>query len=159
MYIILYFPYLLGGFLHIYTCTCTIYCGLWPPDNVSCLFLTWYQSIGFFSIPHAQLVLNSDPIFSPGLPSSRRCWPCCPSRLPSSSSVWSLSSPVLDRPPPISTVFQLRSPGIDRGSAQDRRKVGTLPSPNSICQLPVFVPVVCTRESVPQVSPVSGSVP
>jgi hypothetical protein len=24
-------------------------CGLWPPDNVSCIFLTWYQSKVFFS--------------------------------------------------------------------------------------------------------------
>jgi hypothetical protein len=40
VYYILYFPHLLGGFLHI----CALYmyyiCGLWPPDNVSCLFLT-----------------------------------------------------------------------------------------------------------------------
>jgi hypothetical protein len=46
VYYILYFPHLLGGFLHI--CVLYIYyiCGLWPPDNVSCLFLTWYQSPG-----------------------------------------------------------------------------------------------------------------
>jgi hypothetical protein len=37
------------GFLHICTCTCTIYCGLWPPDNTSCIFLTWYQSTRFSS--------------------------------------------------------------------------------------------------------------
>jgi hypothetical protein len=42
------FPRMLGGFLHICTCTCTIYCGLWPPDNTSCIFLTWYQSYRFF---------------------------------------------------------------------------------------------------------------
>jgi hypothetical protein len=35
---------MLGGFLHICTCTCTIYYGLWPLDNTTCLFLTWYQS-------------------------------------------------------------------------------------------------------------------
>jgi hypothetical protein len=35
---------MLGGFLHICTCTCTIYCGLWPSDNTTSLFLTWYQS-------------------------------------------------------------------------------------------------------------------
>jgi hypothetical protein len=44
----LYFPHLLGGFLYI----CALYmyyiCGLWPPDNVSCIFLTWYQSYSFF---------------------------------------------------------------------------------------------------------------
>jgi hypothetical protein len=39
---------MLGGFLHICTCTCTIYYGLWLPDNTSCIFLTWYQSIRFF---------------------------------------------------------------------------------------------------------------
>jgi hypothetical protein len=37
VYCILYFPHLLEGFLHI----CALYmyyiCGLWPPDNVSCL--------------------------------------------------------------------------------------------------------------------------
>jgi hypothetical protein len=52
------FPRILGGFLHICTCTCTIYCGLWPPDNTSCIFLTWYQSYRFFS--HAQLMLRSN---------------------------------------------------------------------------------------------------
>jgi hypothetical protein len=40
VYYILYFPHLLGGFLHI----CALYmyyiCGLWPPDNVGCLFIT-----------------------------------------------------------------------------------------------------------------------
>jgi hypothetical protein len=35
---------MLGGFLHICTCTCTIYCDLWTPDNTCCIFLTWYQS-------------------------------------------------------------------------------------------------------------------
>jgi hypothetical protein len=44
---------MLGGFLHICTYTCTIYCGLWPPDNTSCIFLTWYQSSRFSSTPHA----------------------------------------------------------------------------------------------------------
>jgi hypothetical protein len=49
---------MLGGFLHICTtCTCTIYCGLWPSDNTSCIFLTWYQSLGLsFFFWHAQLV-------------------------------------------------------------------------------------------------------
>jgi hypothetical protein len=37
---ILYFSHMLGGFLHICTYTCTIYCGLWPLDNTSCIFLT-----------------------------------------------------------------------------------------------------------------------
>jgi hypothetical protein len=32
---------MLGGFLHICTCTYTIYCGLWPPGNTTCLFLTF----------------------------------------------------------------------------------------------------------------------
>jgi hypothetical protein len=40
VYCILYFPHLLGGFLHI----CALYmyyiCGFWPPDNVCCIFLT-----------------------------------------------------------------------------------------------------------------------
>jgi hypothetical protein len=42
VYCILYFLHLLGGFLHI--CALYIYyiCGLWPSDNASCLFLTWY---------------------------------------------------------------------------------------------------------------------
>jgi hypothetical protein len=44
VYYILYFPHLLGGFLHIYTTYMYYICGLWPPDNVSCIFLTWYQS-------------------------------------------------------------------------------------------------------------------
>jgi hypothetical protein len=44
---------MLGGFLHICTCTCTIYCGLWPPDNTSCIFLTWYQSYMFFFLARA----------------------------------------------------------------------------------------------------------
>jgi hypothetical protein len=37
---------MLEGFLHICTCTCTIYCGLWLSDNTSCIFITWYQSPG-----------------------------------------------------------------------------------------------------------------
>jgi hypothetical protein len=53
---------MLGGFLHICTCTCTIYCGLWPPDNTSCLFLTWYQSPGLGHPPHA--ATRVDPKFS-----------------------------------------------------------------------------------------------
>jgi hypothetical protein len=63
VYCILYFLHLLGGFLHICVMYMYYICGLWPPDNVSCLFLTWYQSICFISLPHAQLVLDSDPIF------------------------------------------------------------------------------------------------
>jgi hypothetical protein len=51
---------MLGGFLHICTCTCTIYCGLWPPDNTSCIFLTWYQSYSFFFERATRAV--SDPI-------------------------------------------------------------------------------------------------
>jgi hypothetical protein len=59
-----YFPVYMRGFLHIlHTFTC-IYTGLWLPGNTSCLFLIWYQSLGFVSLPHAQLVLDSDPIFS-----------------------------------------------------------------------------------------------
>jgi hypothetical protein len=57
-------PYVRGfpAYLHL----CTIYCGLWPPGNISCIFLTWYQSIGFFfSLPHAQLVLNFRSSFCP----------------------------------------------------------------------------------------------
>jgi hypothetical protein len=51
---------MLGGFLHICTCTCNIYCGLWPPDNTSCTFITWYQSPGLGLIfLDAQLVCNS----------------------------------------------------------------------------------------------------
>jgi hypothetical protein len=40
---------MLGGFLYICTCTCTIYCDLWPPDNTSCIFLTesTMQKMGF----------------------------------------------------------------------------------------------------------------
>jgi hypothetical protein len=49
---------MLGGFLHICICTCTIYCGLWPADNTSCIFLTWYQGYRFF-FSHAQLVRSS----------------------------------------------------------------------------------------------------
>jgi hypothetical protein len=61
MYIVYYiFPRMLGGFLHICTCTCTIYCDLWPPDNTSCTFITWYQSLGLGLIfSDAQLVRNS----------------------------------------------------------------------------------------------------
>jgi hypothetical protein len=44
---------MLGGFLHICTCTCTIYCGIWPPDNTSCIFPTWYQSSRLAPLPHA----------------------------------------------------------------------------------------------------------
>jgi hypothetical protein len=46
---------MLGGFLHICTYTCTIYCGLWPPNNTGCIFLTWYQGYMFF-FSHAQLM-------------------------------------------------------------------------------------------------------
>jgi hypothetical protein len=80
---------MLGGFLYICICTCTIYCGLWPPDNTSCIFLTWYQSIGFFfSLPHAQLVLNfRSSLFRPDR------------RRPSPIRRW--SSPIRRRPSPI----------------------------------------------------------
>jgi hypothetical protein len=51
---------MLGSFLHICTCTCTIYYGLWPPDNTSCTFITWYQSPGLGLIfSDAQLVRHS----------------------------------------------------------------------------------------------------
>jgi hypothetical protein len=56
---------MLGGFLHICTGTCTIYCGLWPPDNTSCIFLTWYQSLGLSFFWHAQLVLDHRRSFFP----------------------------------------------------------------------------------------------
>jgi hypothetical protein len=66
VYCILYFPYLLGGFLHI--CAMYIYyiCGLWPPDNVSCIFLTWYQSIGFFFLYRTRNSCSTfDPVYPP----------------------------------------------------------------------------------------------
>jgi hypothetical protein len=79
VYCILYFLHLLGGFLHI----CALYmyyiCGLWPPDNVSCLFLTWYQSLGFVSLPHAQLLLDRRRSF---FPCRRRSSPAAVGLLP-----------------------------------------------------------------------------
>jgi hypothetical protein len=74
VYCILYFPHLLGGFLHI----CTLYmyyiCGLWPPDNVSCLFPTWYQSIGL-APARCNSVLPPPPPPFPGRRRSATTWP------------------------------------------------------------------------------------
>jgi hypothetical protein len=57
---------MLGAFLHICTCTCTIYCGLWPPDNTSCIFLTWYQSPARIPrLTHLQLVRINFHFFPP----------------------------------------------------------------------------------------------
>jgi hypothetical protein len=57
---------MLGGFLHICTCTCTIYCGLWPPDNTSCIFLIWYQSkVRVPRLTHLQLVRINFHFFPP----------------------------------------------------------------------------------------------
>jgi hypothetical protein len=59
VYCILYFPHLLGGFLHI----CALYmyyiCGLWPPHNASSSFLTWYQSARLASPRTLQLRARS----------------------------------------------------------------------------------------------------
>jgi hypothetical protein len=41
----------------------TIYCGLWPSGNTTCLFLTWYQSYRFFFSRATRAV--SDPISAP----------------------------------------------------------------------------------------------
>jgi hypothetical protein len=75
---------MLGGYLHICTCTCTIYCGLWPPDNTSCTFITWYQSPGLGLIfSDAQLVRNSGrrrPV--PPVASRLRGALCSPPRSP-----------------------------------------------------------------------------
>jgi hypothetical protein len=86
-------------------------CGLWPPDNVSCIFLTWYQSIRFF-FSDAQLVLNFlDPFFRFLL-----CrWPPryrpLPSRSrPPSSCSWP-PSPRSWPPPPRSSPDLVRSLG------------------------------------------------
>jgi hypothetical protein len=95
VYCILYFPHLLGGFLHICTMYMYYICGLWPPDNVGCLFITWYQSPGLGHPPHA--ATRVDPKFSFSSISSSR-----PRLLPSLSpavlvlglaSSWSLQPP------------------------------------------------------------------
>jgi hypothetical protein len=48
---------MLGGFLHICTCTYTIYCGLWPPDNTSRIFINMVSEprLGFL-LAHLRLV-------------------------------------------------------------------------------------------------------
>jgi hypothetical protein len=56
---------MLGGFLHICIYTCTIYCVLWPSDNTSCIFLTWYQSPARVPrLTHLQLVRINFHFFS-----------------------------------------------------------------------------------------------
>jgi hypothetical protein len=79
---------MLGGFLHICTCTCTIYCGLWPPGNTSCTFITWYQSPGLGLIfSDAQLVRDFSTFLDPDLgfwpsPAARLLSPPSRARLP-----------------------------------------------------------------------------
>jgi hypothetical protein len=92
-------------------------CGLWPPDNVSCLFLTWYQSPGLGHPPHAatraliQNFLFLRPPSSPAI--SVVVFHCVisislsPSRLagsPSSTSRPTSDSAWIGRPPPTSSL-------------------------------------------------------
>jgi hypothetical protein len=106
---------MLGGFLHICICTCTIYCGLWPPDNTSCIFLTWYQSLGLFffgtrnSCPFLSDIAAAGHRLSPSSASSSLTRPVSPvscrrssSPAPSPSSSASIGSPSIPSPrPPI----------------------------------------------------------
>jgi hypothetical protein len=64
VYCILYFFHLLGGFLHICAMYMYYICGLWPPDNVGCLFITWYQSPGLGHPPHAATRVDPKLSFS-----------------------------------------------------------------------------------------------
>jgi hypothetical protein len=82
-----YFPHLLGGFLHILTCRCNYM--LWPlaPGNTTCLFLTWYQSNRFCSSRSRRRRPPRSPTDKPG---RRRCLflasgeaPAAPAPLPS----------------------------------------------------------------------------
>jgi hypothetical protein len=87
---------MLGAFLHICTCTCTIYCGLWPLDNTTCLFPTWYQS-GFSRDRHRQ--------FAPASVS--------PVPVLAAAALLSISSPCCrsDRPPPLKDLLRCASSG------------------------------------------------
>jgi hypothetical protein len=66
---------MLGGFLHICTCTCTIYYGLWPPDNTSCTFITWYQSLGLGLIFLDALLVRDFSTFLPAAAANLWFWP------------------------------------------------------------------------------------
>jgi hypothetical protein len=109
---ILQFPHMLGSFQHICTCTCTIYCGIWPPDNISCTFITWYQSPGLGLIfSDAQLVRD----FSTFLDSDLGFWPSPASRPlspPSSAHLLAIVLSVLptdaapDSPPALPTPLE-----------------------------------------------------
>ena len=55
---------MLGGFLYICSCTCTIYCDLWPLVIQASITLTWYQSRRVF--------FSSQPQPPPALASCRR---------------------------------------------------------------------------------------
>jgi hypothetical protein len=83
VYCILHFPHLLGGFLHIYALYIYYICGLWPPDNISCIFMTWYQSPGYGSRMPQLVPSSSTSTSSPALVlvslSARTAsgrWPC-----------------------------------------------------------------------------------
>jgi hypothetical protein len=126
---------MLGGFLHICTCNCTIYCGLWLPDNTSCTFITRYQSPGLgliFWTRNSSVTPAAAPLLR--LP-DRRCWSCSrPPRLlavvlrPSSLPLarWSpapfffscsnRSSPLLPDRPPAAPIGIARLQGIGIGS-------------------------------------------
>jgi hypothetical protein len=108
---------MLGSFLHICTCTCTIYCGLWPPDNTSCYCLTWYQSPGLGLIfSDAQLVRDFfSSFFRPPPPAP-------------AAAAFPLS-PLLDHRRRFSS-FTGGGPPVDARLAQLPRSVS---SPSSIC--------------------------
>jgi hypothetical protein len=71
IFVHVYFPHLLGGFLHNLTCTCNYM--LWPlaPGNTTCLFLTWYQSARFRSSPRSSRRRSPRP--SAAASGRRRC--------------------------------------------------------------------------------------
>jgi hypothetical protein len=132
VYCILYFPHMLGGFLHI----CALYmyyiCGLWPPDNVSCIFLTWYQSIRFFFHYRTRNSCStSDPV--------------CSVRPPPAISYPSLVSPHRARPGvagPVSTALD----GVSRICRRSSRR-SSLPRPD--LRLPPFGPASSGSVSTP----------
>jgi hypothetical protein len=132
---------MLGGFLHICTCTCTIYCGLWPPDNTSCTFITWYQSPGLGLIfLDAQLIRDFSTFIDPDL----GFWPSPAARV-------GLLFPCHHRPP-----FSL-PPSISVFTRPGHRRPKSAPGlgPTSVCC--PLLPLVLLKILQPEVLLLQGT--
>jgi hypothetical protein len=136
IFVYVYFPHLLGVSCIFTPVHVTICCGLWPPGNTTCLFLTWYQSYRLAPLLLAAATSPRSPLPVPD-------WPLSSIRTPASSSI---------RPRIPSARRPLRSPAP--GLAPDPRSSTCPRSPPGIRPRSLLLdPAPCSSSSAPEADP------